>query len=225
MRRAMVLAGAAMILLVSIAPLRADATPAPSATPAVVAAPPAPPVTVASPTPAARKSPSAESSAAARKPGPSSKPGSFAGFSLGGGHGPITVRSDTLSLDYKGKSVVFNGHVQAIQSGTELRADTLTLTYADSNFRQLKEMVASGGVRVVQGGRWATSDRAVLDQVNRTVVMTGHPVVHDGDDQIAGNRITIYLDTDKSVVEGAHAVIFPKQGKTRDNERSAESAR
>jgi lipopolysaccharide assembly outer membrane protein LptD (OstA) len=72
-------------------------------------------------------------------------------------------------------------------------------------------MIADGNVRISQGTRWATGDHAVLDQTKHTVVLTGSPVVHDGEDQIAGTKITVHLDTNQSDVENARAVIYPKQ--------------
>jgi lipopolysaccharide export system protein LptA len=73
-------------------------------------------------------------------------------------------------------------------------------------------------VRISQGDRWATGDHAVLNQTAQTVVLTGSPVVHDGEDQITGTRITVYLKTGQSVVEHARTVIFPKNGQGGDNE-------
>lgn len=138
------------------------------------------------------------------------------GLPFSAGHGPINIQSDTLSLDYKSKAVVFSGHVHALQSGTQLSADTVHVNY-EQNFKDVKDMTADGNVRMSQGGRWATSDHAVLNQQNHTVVMTGSPVVHDGHDQIAGRQITVYLDSGKSVVESAHAVIFPRRSENADN--------
>ncbi len=140
--------------------------------------------------------------------------GAFPG--LTSSKGPINIQSDTLSLDYKGKAVLFSGHVRAAQSGSQLTSDMLHVNY-EQNFKDVKDMTADGNVRILQGGRWATSDHAVLNQKIHTVVMTGSPVVHDGPDQIAGERITVYLDTGKSVVEHAHALIFPRQSQTPDN--------
>jgi len=74
-------------------------------------------------------------------------------------------------------------------------------------------MIADGNVRISQGTRWATGDHAILDQTKHTVTLTGSPVVHDGEDQIAGTKITVHLDTNQSDVENARAVIFPKQAK------------
>lgn len=140
--------------------------------------------------------------------------GGFAG--LTSGKGPINIQSDTLSLDYKGKKVLFSGHVHAIQAGSQLTSDTLHVNY-EQNFKDVKDMTAEGNVRIAQGTRWATSDHAVMNQKIQTVVMTGNPVVHDGTDVITGDRITVHLDTGKSVVEHAHALIFPRQSQTPDN--------
>lgn len=137
-------------------------------------------------------------------------------FSLSSGNGPIDISSDSLSLDYKGKSVVFRGQVRAVQSGTQLTSDTLQIVYG-KDFNDIRQVIADGQVKLIQGGRWATSDHAVLDQVARTVEMTRNPVIHDGPDQISGTRIVLYLDSQKSVVEGAKAVIFPHKQETRDN--------
>jgi lipopolysaccharide export system protein LptA len=49
------------------------------------------------------------------------------------------------------------------------------------------------------------------------VILTGSPVVHDGNDQVTGSKITVHLDTGKSEVEGARAMFFPKEQETRDN--------
>ena len=86
-------------------------------------------------------------------------------------------------------------------------------------------MAADGNVRISQGVRWCTSDHAVLDQQQHTVILTGTPICHDASDQITGTRITVHLDSGKSDVEGAKAVIFPQPSKTRDNEALADQAK
>ena len=49
--------------------------------------------------------------------------------------------------------------------------------YYGTNFNDIKLVVADHNVKITQGGRWATSDHAVLDQAS-----TGH---HD--DRQSGN--------------------------------------
>jgi lipopolysaccharide export system protein LptA len=140
----------------------------------------------------------------------------FSSLQFSGNKGPIDIKSDALDLDYKGNIVTFRGHVHATQADATLTSDTLRVAYG-KDFHEVKEMVANSNVRMSQGTRWATGDHAVLDQAKHTVTLTGSPVVHDGEDQVTGSKITVHLDTGKSEVEGARAVFFPKDQKTRDN--------
>jgi lipopolysaccharide export system protein LptA len=77
----------------------------------------------------------------------------------------------------------------------------------------LQEIVATGAVRIEQGERFATGRRAVFDQTRRILLLTGAPVLHDGPNEIAGERVVVYLDEDRSVVEGGRrrvkAVLYP----------------
>ena len=79
----------------------------------------------------------------------------------------------------------------------------------------MREIVAEGSVRIDQGPRWAVGGRAVFDQIHRTLVLTQDPVLHDGQNQVAGDRVIVFLDEDRSVVEGGQqrvkAVLVPDQ--------------
>jgi len=150
--------------------------------------------------------------------------GPFSSLQFSGNKGPIDIKADALDLDYKANVVTFRGHVHASQADALLTSDSLTVTYG-KDFHEVKELVANDNVRMSQGTRWATGDRAVLDQARHTVVLTGSPVVHDGEDQVAGSKIIVHLDTGKSEVEGARAVFFPSQQKTRDNDKATTVAK
>jgi lipopolysaccharide transport protein LptA len=138
--------------------------------------------------------------------------------------GPISIQSDSLALDYKHNAVLFGGHVHATQADAALTSNSLRVKYG-KDFHEVQDMAADGNVHISQGVRWCNSDRAVMDQRQHTVVLTGNPICHDASDQIAGTRITVHLDTGKSDVEFAKAVIFPQQSKTRDNEALADHAK
>ena len=143
--------------------------------------------------------------------------GAFAGLQFGNSKSPIDIKSESMSLDYEHHAIVWTGHVHANQANAQLSADKLHVNYLDKDFKQMKDIVAEGNVRMSQGTRWATGDHGVMDQTKHTMVLTGSPVVHDGNDQITGSKITGYLDTGRSVVEGAHAVIFPHQDDEAEN--------
>lgn len=204
-----------------------SATPTPEPRSEASPAAPIPPAAPAADSNVARDSGAKRRLAASRKePAAAATANSpLAGLSFGASHGPINVKSDTMTLDQQDQSVLFSGHVRAVQSASELTSNTLKVVFANSSFHDVSEMTADGDVRITQGTRWATGDHAILDQTKHTVVLTGNPVVHDGTDQIAGTRITVYLDNGKSVVEGARAVIFPRRSENADNDNSVDHAR
>jgi lipopolysaccharide export system protein LptA len=169
---------------------------------------------------------------AAGEPAPDSEPKHlFEAGQLGKSKEPIVVTSDTLEYDYKTHVVVYRGTVQAAQGQVKLRSDTLTVTLkadADADgpapaapkedatapdHQQLQEIVAVGNVRIDNGTRWATGGRAVFDQSQRTLILTEAPMLHDGSNEVAGDRVIVYLDEDRSVVEGGRkrvkAVLYP----------------
>ncbi len=128
---------------------------------------------------------------------------------FGNNKAPIYIKSESMSLDYQNHSVLWTGNVHANQADAQLTSDQLRVNYFDKDFKQMKDMVADGNVRLSQGTRWATGKHGVMDQTKRTVTLTGSPVAHDGNDQITGCKITVFLDTSRSVVDCAHAVLFP----------------
>ncbi len=188
-----------------------------------------PPAAAASPAPASASSPSSSDShrgaSAKNTTGAPSAPGNspFAGFGITNSKGPTRITSDTMTLEYKDKYVIFSGHVHATQPNGDLTSNTLKVVYADPDFKELSAMFADGDVRMSQGTRWVTGEHAVLDEQKHTVVMTGNPIVHDGEDQITGAKITVYLQTSRSVVEGGvHAVVFPRKSENADNVDSSD---
>jgi lipopolysaccharide export system protein LptA len=159
-------------------------------------------------------------------PGDSTNEDSQAPFGslTGSNRGPISIQSDSLGLDYKRNAVSFSGHVHAAQADATLTSNTLNVKYG-KDFHQVQHMAADGNVHISQGMRWCSSEHAVMDEQLHTVILTGTPICHDARDQITGTRITVHLDTGKSDVEGAKAVIFPQPSKTRDNEALADHAK
>jgi lipopolysaccharide transport protein LptA len=157
--------------------------------------------------------PASEKAAPAASATPNSP---FAGLNMSGQKGPTNIKSDSLNLDYQNKAIIFIGHVHAVQAGGDLTSDKLRVQYG-ADFHDIKMMYADGNVRISQGTRWVTGDHAVLDQTKHTVVITGNPVVHDGEDQITGTLITVDLVTGKSTVEHPRVVIFPRESKSTDN--------
>jgi lipopolysaccharide export system protein LptA len=148
-------------------------------------------------------------------------------FSLGSSQEPIRITADMLEFDYKNHVLVYRGGVEVTQGDLQLRSKTLTVHFDEhaADRDRLKEIVAEGEVRIGKGSRVATGGRAVFDQTAKTVTLSEDAVLHDGDNRVAGDRVVVYLDQGRSVVEGGdsrvHAVLVPPTAAT-DHQASAE---
>jgi lipopolysaccharide export system protein LptA len=138
-------------------------------------------------------------------------------FALTSRREPIRIRSRDLEFRYNEKRVTYRGDVMVTQGETTLKSDTLTVTYEDqpkgqgsaqtktetSSFQQqLQEIVAEGNVQITSGDRRATSKKAVFNETTRTVVLSGSVVLEEEGNQVTGEKVTVYVDEKRSVVEG-----------------------
>ena len=178
----------------------------------------------------------AAQSDAAEKPSAAAaaaQPGSlFQSLSLGSGKGPVRIDADSLELDYKTSNITYRGHVQVTQGDVTLDSDRLTITYDPAAVKRdntggtpapktggtdadrIKQIIAEGNVRIRQGTRLAEGRRAVFDQAKQTFTLSDGAVLHEGPNQVAGERVIVYLKGERSVVESGSntrvkAVLYP----------------
>jgi lipopolysaccharide export system protein LptA len=143
--------------------------------------------------------------------------GLLGGFSMGGQRGPVHIDSDTMEFDYKTKVLTYRGAVVVTQADMTLHSNTLRVTLDQNNADKPREVVAEGKVQIDKGDRRATGGRAVFDNAARTVTLSDQAVLQDGPNQVTGERVVVYLDEQRSVVEGGQervrAVLYPSEGK------------
>ena len=130
---------------------------------------------------------------------------------------PVEVTARHLEALKLQRQVVFTGEVVARQGDITLYSDQLTI-FSLPEADQVERMEAVGNVRVVQLDRTATADQAIYRQQVGTLVLIGNATVHQGQNQVAGDEITLYLQEDRSVVKSnetgrVRAVLFPEQTK------------
>jgi lipopolysaccharide export system protein LptA len=138
-------------------------------------------------------------------------------LSLNSSNEPIHVKSDELEFDYQANRVVYRGTVNVVQGDIAIDCKELVVNLARAEGKddmQLQEVVAIGDVVITQGLRKATGGRAVFDQVKRQVTLLENPVLRDGPNEVAGERIVVYLDENRSVVESSpkkrvSAILYP----------------
>ncbi len=143
------------------------------------------------------------------------------------GSGPMVIHSNTLEADDKKRTVIFAGDVEAKRDDFTVYCQEMVIYYEKSPEKtgpreaatKIDKIVATGDVKIVRTeGGVATGQKAVYYQLDEKLVLTGKPMVKQGDNSVEGDRITLYLKEDRSVVESSKekkvkAVIFPKQDK------------
>jgi lipopolysaccharide export system protein LptA len=136
----------------------------------------------------------------------------------------IVVKSDSLEVDNKRKIVTFSGNVNASREDFTINCDKMSLHYEDTGEAQdeadpevkIDRIIAIGKVKISRAdGGSATADKAIYYQKDEKVVLTGKPVVKQGQDLVQGAKITLFLKENRSVVEGGQgskvkAVISPR---------------
>jgi len=143
---------------------------------------------------------------------------------------PINITADRMEADDKEKVVVFTGNVVARQEDVVINCDLMRVYYreietasaettpqkpsdpgesTEAEEKEKKEneidrIEAEGNVKITRDNRVALSDKAVyLAKADpRVIILTGEPRVWRDKDVLTGKRITVFLDQDRSLVEG-----------------------
>ena len=141
---------------------------------------------------------------------------------------PIQIVSDRLDAYNEKRMVVFSGNAVATQGARTIRADRLTLYYKENRKTagrstvevegagDLERMEAKGNVTITEGERVATGEDAVFEQDIQKITMTGSAVLREGANVVRGDRIVVFLDENRGVVESLEnrrvtATIYPKE--------------
>ncbi len=141
---------------------------------------------------------------------------------------PIEITAEELIAERAKNRVIFKGNVVARQEGLVIYADELIAQY-ESDGKEIEKIEANGDVRVVQEGiREATGDRAVFLNKEQRIELEGNATVREGESTLIGEKLTIYLAENKSVIQGGEegrvrAIINPqkfmkKKGEEKDSE-------
>ncbi|MEI8172899.1 MAG: LptA/OstA family protein [Deltaproteobacteria bacterium] len=145
---------------------------------------------------------------------------------------PIEITSDRLDAYNDKKLVIFSGNAVATQADRIIKSDRLLLYYRKDvsenkkavqdnpdDMGELEKIEAKGRVTVIQKQRIVTGDDAVFFQDTQKIIMTGNAVMREGRNVIRGNKIIVFLDEDRGVVESDNkkrvkAIIYPDDQKT-----------
>ena len=123
----------------------------------------------------------------------------------------VHIVSDRLEAYERQRQVVFIGNVVAKQGELTILGDRVTIFYLEGENPEsndeglgtkIDRIMVEGSVRITQKNVVATGERAVYFDEENKVVLTGEPKVQQDKNFIQGDKITLFLDSEKSIVEG-----------------------
>ena len=135
-------------------------------------------------------------------PAATPRPDAAASDKKGDTKGPVTVDADSLESMQKEGLSLFKGNVVARQNSSVQYADRMEV-YSDAKTDRIERVVSTGNVRIItRDCRMGTAGRSEYYEAEERVVLIGNARVWRDADVITGERITIYLAEDRSLVEG-----------------------
>ena len=144
---------------------------------------------------------------------------------------PIHIVSDRLDAYNDRGLVVFSGNVVATQEDKIMKSDNLFLYYKKREGEskkigskniikagELEKVEAKGNVRITQGERVVTGEKAIFYNDEQKIVVTGNPVMQEEKNIIKGEKIVVLLEENRGIVESTPgnrvtATIYPQETK------------
>ena len=123
---------------------------------------------------------------------------------------PIVVTSNRMEAEKLGDVVTFIGDVVLKKEAMTMNADTLLVFY-DQPAKGVREIEARGNVVVSQEGRIALAEKAVYYSDEEKIVLTGDARIIEDQNQVGGDRITLFIREERSIVEGGKVLIYQER--------------
>ncbi len=124
-----------------------------------------------------------------------------------GGREPIAITAKRMEAAKLGDKVTFIGEVTLKKEDITLYADALTVFY-NTRTKGLREIEALGNVVVRREGRVALAEKAIYYSREEKIVLTGDARIIENENQLGGERITLFVRDDRSIVEGGKVLFY-----------------
>ncbi len=114
---------------------------------------------------------------------------------------PVYIKSDSLSLDSTSRVFTYKGNVEIRKGDLTLTSDTVAGKYDEKN--ELQIVVCQGNVVVTRGETLRSiANKAVYRVPEATIVLTENPELMRQGNVLAADKITVFVDEDRSEAEG-----------------------
>ena len=121
---------------------------------------------------------------------------------------PVDISANEMEILDAEKKAVFRGAVDATRGTTNLKADTLTVTYAEvkqadgSSKTDATDLDAKGNVTIKTPRETITGDWAKFNPQTNKLVVGGQVKLVQGSSVLTGNELRADLNTDKIQMMG-----------------------
>jgi lipopolysaccharide export system protein LptA len=122
---------------------------------------------------------------------------------------PLVITSNSMAAEKLGDKVTFTGKVILKKEGMTLTSDVMNVYY-DTGSKDIRTVEAHGNVVVSKEGRVAFSNDALYSSREETIVLTGNASIIENENRLGGEKITLFMANDRSIVEGGGKVMFYK---------------
>lgn len=134
---------------------------------------------------------------------------------------PVDVQCDRARMEGNQQRFVCTGHVRMVRKpvatvgGVEPQPTTVTCDrlvghYLGKDAQQVTRLECFGNVEAISGDRWARGDHADYDTVKELLVVTGNPEARQGNNQMKGDLVRFYVDSDLIEVERVKGILESK---------------
>ncbi len=141
----------------------------------------------------------------------------FGGNSSGKG-GPLYVKSDSLELNSKDRVFTYKGHVELVRDDVKITAKLVEGKYSTDN--RLETVLCNGDVVITKAdGMKATANRGIYRVAAAVMELTEGPELYRDGNVLAADKVTVYLNEDRSEAEGNVRVKVIKPNDTSNSTR------
>jgi len=124
--------------------------------------------------------------------------------------GTLVVYSDHMVVSFRGQEP---GGSDPRSTANEEKALSSVKGPDTVSNRAVSQIEATGRVKIERDAGNATCQKAVYFRDEDKIVLTGDPVAWEKGTRVSGNRITMFLAEDRTVVDGgSHVRIEPDEG-------------
>ncbi len=131
---------------------------------------------------------------------------------------PLVISSKNMHAEKLGDKVTFTENVTLKKEGMTLTSDVM-IVYYHAQSKDIREIEAHGNVVVRKDGRVAFSNNALYSREGGTLILTGDASIVENENQIGGEKITLFMADDRSIIEGRGKVMFYKDNPLESRKR------